>query len=49
MIRPPVSDVRVLDFLKARRIIEATESVKDDVKRAVDAALAFSEEPRRDA
>lgn len=45
IIRPPVADIRVLDFLGARRIIEATESVKDDVKRAVDAAVAFAEKP----
>ena len=42
IIRPPIADVRVLDFLGARRIIEATESVKNDVKRAIDAAVAFT-------
>lgn len=47
MIRPPVSEFRVLDFLGARKIIEATEGVKDEVKRAVDAAVAFAEGPDR--
>jgi NTE family protein len=42
IIRPPVGNVRILDFLGARRIIEATESVKDEVKRAIDAAVAFA-------
>lgn len=46
MIRPPVSDFRVLDFLGARRIIEATEGVRDDVKRAVDAAIAFADDQK---
>jgi NTE family protein len=32
-VRPPVSGFRVLDFLRAREILEATEPVKDFVKR----------------
>ncbi|WP_237154569.1 patatin-like phospholipase family protein [Oryzibacter oryziterrae] len=39
LVRPPVSDIRVLDFMKAREILEATASVKDEVKRGIDAVL----------
>ena len=33
LIRPPVNAFHVLDFLKAKQILAATEVVKDDVKR----------------
>ncbi|MEL6436606.1 MAG: patatin-like phospholipase family protein [Pseudomonadota bacterium] len=38
-IRPPVSSFRVMDFFKAKAILEATKSVKDDLKRKLDAAF----------
>lgn len=39
LLRPPVSRFRALDFLKADRVIAETESLKDEVKRAVHAAV----------
>lgn len=42
-LRPPVSRFRVLDFLKIDQILAESVSVKDDLKRAVDAAIAFSD------
>ncbi|WP_117190836.1 patatin-like phospholipase family protein [Rhizobium terrae] len=36
-LRPSVNRFRVLDFLKARDILEESEGVKDELKRAVDA------------
>jgi NTE family protein len=39
LVRPPV-DARVLDFMKAGRIMETAEPVKDEVKRLVERALA---------
>lgn len=39
LLRPPV-DARVLDFMKAARIIETAAPVKDEVKRLVDRAIA---------
>jgi NTE family protein len=41
-LRPPVSQFRVMDFLKARKILDATVSVRDELKRALDAAITFS-------
>jgi NTE family protein len=38
LIRPPANG-RVLDFLKASRIIEAAEPVREQVKRRVDEAI----------
>lgn len=38
-IRPPVSGFRVLDFLKAKQIFEATASVRDEFKRKLEGAL----------
>ena len=35
-VQPPVSDFRVMDFLKARQIIKDTETVRDEVKRKLD-------------
>jgi len=40
-LRPPVSSFRMFDFLKISRIMQETSAVKDEVKRAVDAAIAF--------
>lgn len=46
-IRPPVSEFRVMDFLKAKRIIEESASVRDDFKYKLDAAMAAWEAERR--
>lgn len=40
-LRPPVSSFRMFDFLKLDPILEQTAAVKDEVKHAVDAAIAF--------
>ena len=40
LIRPPVDGVAVLDFLRARRILEATAGVREETKRRVEAAFA---------
>lgn len=47
LIRPPVSRFRVLDFLKIDAVMAETESVKDEVKRAVEAALKSQYEPQK--
>jgi len=39
LIRPPVSRFRVLDFLKVEEVLQETESVKDELKRAIDACV----------
>jgi NTE family protein len=39
-LRPQVNRFRVLDFLKAREILDESEHVKDELKRAVDALEA---------
>lgn len=39
LVQPPVDAFRVLDFLKANAIIRSTASVRDEVKRQVEAAL----------
>jgi len=39
LIRPNINVFRVLDFLKARAIIKATEPAKDELKRALEKAL----------
>jgi NTE family protein len=38
-IQPPVSNFRVMDFLKAQQIIRATEPVYDEVRRKLEAAI----------
>lgn len=38
-IKPPVSNFRVMDFLKARQIIEATTPVHDEAKRKIERAI----------
>ena len=40
LLRPPVSRFRVLDFLKIDSVMAETPSIKDDMKRAIDGALA---------
>src|SRR5690606_24713936 len=39
LIRPPVSRYRVLDFMKVDALMAETASVKDEVKRAIEAAI----------
>ena len=39
MLRPPVSRVRVLDFLKIDHVMAETASIKDELKQAVAAAV----------
>lgn len=39
MLYPPVAHFRVLDFLKVEHVLEATAPVRDELKRAVDAAV----------
>ncbi|MCI5078531.1 patatin-like phospholipase family protein [Oricola sp.] len=38
-IQPPVSNFRVMDFLKARQIVEVTAPVYDEVRRKLERAL----------
>ncbi|PZU82216.1 MAG: Patatin [Shinella sp.] len=38
-LRPNVNAFRVLDFLKARQVIESTEGIKDVLKRELDARI----------
>lgn len=40
LLRPSVDRFRVLDFLKAKQILEATSSVRDDLRRELERALA---------
>ncbi len=40
-LRPDVSRFRVLDFLKAEEILRASTGVRDELKRGLDAILAF--------
>ncbi|SON54636.1 NTE family protein RssA [Hartmannibacter diazotrophicus] len=39
LIKPPVDAFRVLDFMKASAILKATQPIKDEVKRKVEALL----------
>ncbi len=39
LLRPPVSRFRVLDFLKINAIMEETAGLKEELKRAIDAAF----------
>ena len=39
LLRPPVSNYRVLDFLKIDALMAETVSIKDELKRAVEAAV----------
>ena len=45
LIRPPVSRFRVLDFMKIDAVMAETASVKDEVKHAIEAAIAAHETP----
>jgi len=47
LIRPPVSRFRVLDFLKIDAVMAETVAVKDEVKRAIEAALAAHYQPQK--
>ena len=38
-LRPPVSAFGVLDFLKARQVLEASEVIKDQLKREIELAI----------
>ncbi|MBO3759038.1 patatin-like phospholipase family protein [Ciceribacter sp. L1K22] len=38
-LRPPVNAFRVLDFVKARQVLEAADGVKDDLKRQIETAI----------
>jgi NTE family protein len=40
LLRPPVSRFRVLDFMKIDAVLGETASLKDDVKRGIEAAVA---------
>lgn len=40
LLRPPVSKYRVLDFLKIEALLDETAVVKDELKRAIEAAIA---------
>jgi NTE family protein len=40
LLRPPVAHFGVLDFLKVERVLAATAPVRDELKRAIDAAVA---------
>ncbi|MFN7027676.1 MAG: patatin-like phospholipase family protein, partial [Pseudorhizobium sp.] len=42
-LRPPVNRYRVLDFRKAKEILQHSATVKDDLKRAVDAIYLAAE------
>ena len=46
LLRPPVAHVGVLDFLRARKILDETAPFRDEVKRAVDAAMGAWQGPR---
>lgn len=43
LLRPPVSGIRVLDFLKIDAVMAETASIKDQLKQAVESAVAIRE------
>jgi NTE family protein len=45
-LRPPVAGFRVLDFLKIEAVLAETAALKDELKRAIDRAVAASERRR---
>ncbi len=47
LIRPPVSRFRVLDFLKIDAVMAETASVKDELKRAIEAELQSRYRPKK--
>lgn len=46
LLRPPVSRFRVLDFLKIEAVMAETAAVKEDTKRAVEAAFVAHDKAR---
>jgi NTE family protein len=44
-LRPPVSRFRVLDFMKIEAVLHETQSIKDELKRAVHDAVAAHRQP----
>ncbi|MFI0843613.1 patatin-like phospholipase family protein [Mesorhizobium sp. IMUNJ 23232] len=46
LLRPPVSRFRVLDFMKVESVLSETASIKDELKRAVEKAVAVCEARR---
>ena len=46
-IRPPVSEFRVLDFLKIDAMLGETLAIKDELKHAIDAAVGTHERLRK--
>ncbi|WP_367715779.1 patatin-like phospholipase family protein [Nitratireductor sp. GISD-1A_MAKvit] len=46
LIRPAVSRFRVLDFMKIDAILAETEAIRDELKRAIDAAIGDHEKAR---
>ena len=43
LIRPPIDDFRVLDFFVAEKVLDASEPVKDELKRQIEAQLVRAE------
>ena len=41
-LRPPVNRFGVMDFLKINTVLKETAAIKDELKRAIDAAVAYS-------
>jgi NTE family protein len=41
-LRPSVNRFRVMDFLKVNTVLRETEGIKDELKRAIDAAVTFN-------
>lgn len=41
LLRPAVNDFKVLDFLKAQKILDATSPVREELRRAIESVLAF--------
>ncbi len=39
LVRPPIDDFRVLDFFVAEKVLEASEPVKDELKRQIEAQM----------
>jgi NTE family protein len=42
-LRPTVNRFRVMDFLKVNTVLRETVGIKDELKRAIDAAVTFSQ------
>lgn len=40
MLRPPVSKFRILDFLKVKQVLEETSAIRDELKFAIEEAVA---------